>query len=1526
MDSPETQSFDGSEIAVVGMACQFPKANDLEMFWENLRNSAECISFLSDEELQPSGVDPASLNDPNYVKAASILDGVDLFDAAFFGIPANEARVMDPQHRILLQCGWKALEDAGYNPETYKGAIGVYAGARSSSYLFNLYSNPEITGSIGAFEIGLGNDPAFLTSRLSYKLNLRGPSYSVHTACSTSLVAVHLACQSLLVGECQMALAGGVAVNVPQKTGYLYRRGGILSPDGHCCAFDEKAQGTIFGSGAGVLALKRLEDALRDSDHIYALIRGSATNNDGWAKASFTAPSVQGQASVILDALATAGVEADSISYIEAHGTGTHIGDPIEIKALTRAFRARTAKKGFCGIGSVKSNLGHLDAAAGMASIIKLILCFEHNTLVPTLHYSSPNPQMDLDNSPFYVVDKLKEWKSGPGPRRAGVSAFGVGGTNAHLVLEEAPPTESSGEGSPWQLLALSAKSAKALDDATSNLASYFRRHPQISLADAAYTLAIGRVAFKHRRAVVCRNEAGNAVRELESSLALPQESRIEDDIERPIAFLFPGQGAQYVNMGRDLYEHEPVFREQITRCADILRGEMGGAELLKVLYPAEGEDKKAAERELNRTWLTQCTLFAVEYALAELWQSWGIRPQAMIGHSLGEYVAACVAGVLPLEEMLKLVAARGKIMQESPAGAMLAVEWNEKEAALRARDGLSLAAINGPAQCVLSGSAEAIEAVEKQLEQERITCRRLPGSSAFHSHLMEQAAARFREVCRKAQFQPPKIQYVSNVSGTWIRDSEATDPEYWVRHLRQTVRFSDGLSAIMAQQPAALLEVGPGQTLGRLARVQLRGNAQLALASLHPQEPEQQFLRRSLARLWLKGAPVDWQGYYRAEKRRRVSLPTYPFEGERYWVEAQAAGGEADGAPGISRLGGLKKQSNIGNWFYVPSWKPGLALETENTAAPERWLVFADELGVGDAIAERLESLGHGVVRARAGAAVSRENDRSYVVRPDDRQSYEFLFECLKADDQIPQKIIHCFSLTGQKGASGAGVFRALQETGYYSLLYLAQAIAKIFKDSACDVTVVSNHLAQLPGEEAGMAEKASVMAPCVLVPQENPNFSFRCLDIGQAGLWTEEKLLLAQQVISEAVHGTREKLVAFRGAQRWAQVYERVNIGPQNRQLRTLQQGGIYLITGGLGSVGLLVAEQLARTLKPKLVLTARQALPPRATWQGHLDKHGAQDTLSARMLAVLKLEELGAEVVLSNADAANDEQMKELIDEVYERFGRLNGVIHAAGITSGSSLYRSYGEIGKAESEEQFGPKVYGTYALRDALKGRAFDFCVLFSSNAAVLGGLGYLTYTAANSFMDAFAEEQARQDARWISASWDPWPRETKKLEYQTSIDQYAMTAEESLEAFERIVTRCPAGRIIVSTGDLLARLNLWMATSPEQASGKKHSRSELASTYVAPGNDIERRIETIWEQVLGISNIGIHDSFFDLGGHSLLAIRLMNQVCEEFQLGLPIAKLFENPTIAGLARLVGESESGQEPKDEVLKLLAELPD
>jgi phthiocerol/phenolphthiocerol synthesis type-I polyketide synthase E len=863
-------------------------------------------------------------------------------------------------------------------------------------------------------------------------------------------------------------------------------------------------------------------------------------------------------------------------------------------------------------------------------------------------------------------------------------------------------------------------------------------------------------------------------------------------------------------------------------------------------------------------------------------------------------------------------VAARGQIMQHTPAGAMLAVELNEKEASLLAHDALSLAAINGPSQCVLSGSTEAIEEAQKRLGQEGVACHRLPTSCAFHSQLMQSAAARFREYVLNVQFKAPKTPYISNLSGTWIDEKEATNPEYWVQHLLHTVRFSDGLNTIMADRHPVLLEVGPGQTLGKLARSALRGSQPLVLGSLHPREPEQHSLLQSLGRLWLEGATVNWHSYYDNEKRRRVSLPTYPFEQERYWIDAQPAANV-----GHSRSEEIKKEPNIGNWFYVPSWKLTLPMEVGILDNPQCWIVFTDATGFGTTVAGCLESMGQTVVLVRPGPTAIRENDRSYVICPSNKASYEFLFECLQANEHFPQKIVHCLSLTDKNAISDARTFKSIQDVGYYSLLYIAQAITKIFKDYAYDITVVSNHMAHIPGGECEIAEKASIMAPCIIIPQENSHFRFRCLDIGQADSSAPEYLTVVHHVIAEAVQASPEKFIALRGSQRWIQVYDRIKIEQQNRQIRNFRPGGVYLITGGLGDVGLLLAEHLARRLKPRLVLTARQVPPPREQWQRYLEKYGSQDTLSRRILAILKLEELGAEVVISNADASSDKDVRDLVDEVYERFGCLNGIIHAAGVTSGSSLYLGYAEIDKAKSEEQFGPKVYGAYALRNALQDREFDFCVLFSSNAAVLGGLGYLTYTAANSFMDSFAAAIARNDPRWISASWDPWPRETKKFEFQTSIDQYAMTLGESIEAFDRVVTRYPSGRVIIATGDLSSRLNLWMKSSSEPTVSS-HSRPRLRSPYIAPTNDTERMIARIWESALGVTNIGIHDNFFDLGGHSLLAIRLMNQISEETQVSVPIAKLFENPTVAGLASLVADSE--QTPKEGVLRLLAELPD
>jgi amino acid adenylation domain-containing protein len=881
----------GSAVAIIGMAGRFPGAWDVEELWRNLCGGVESITFFTDEELAAAGIDPVLLADPAYVPARGVLPGADLFDAAFFDCTPREAEILDPQQRVILECAWEALEAAGYVPERCPGRVGVYAGLGDNTYAPGLYADPGLVRSVGLSQLAIANKADYLPTRVSYKLNLQGPSVNVQTACSTSLTAVHLACRALLAGECEMALAGGVSIRCPQVAGYRWEEGSIASRDGHVRAFDAAACGTVGGNGAGIVVLKRLDDALADGDTVRAVILGSAINNDGSSKVGFTAPSVDGQAKVILQAHRAAGIDPESIRYVEAHGTGTAVGDPIEVAALTQAFRAATPKRGFCALGTVKTNLGHLDAAAGIAGLIKTALCLERRSLPPSLHFAAPNPRIDFDDSPFFVNAALAGWPAEGAPRRAGVSAFGIGGTNAHAVLEEAPTPEPGGTSRPAQLLLLSARTAAALEAATARFADHLEDHPEIDLADAAHTLQTGRRVFRHRRMLVCGNRE-EAVRQLRDLDPIRVFTREHASGPGAVAFLFPGQGAQRAGMGAQLYAAEPAFRQALDRACEILLPELG-LDLRELLGPATAGAAEA-ERRLADTALAQPALFAVEHALARLLMEWGIRPQAMLGHSLGEYVAACLAGVFTLEEGLRLVAARGRLMGELPPGRMLAVDLPEEEA--RALLGelpqLALAAVNAPAACALSGPPEAVERLREHLVAQGVSHRRLRTSHAFHSPMMEPILERFADEVRRINFQPPEIPYLSNVTGTWITAAEATDPDYWVQHLRRTVRFSDGAAALSAGTDRILLEVGPGRTLTTLARQQPGGRQRPIVAALggtKHESAEPALLLSALGRLWLAGAEVDWSGFYARERRRRVPLPTYPFERRRYWLDARA-------------------------------------------------------------------------------------------------------------------------------------------------------------------------------------------------------------------------------------------------------------------------------------------------------------------------------------------------------------------------------------------------------------------------------------------------------------------------------------------------------------------------------------------------------------------------------------------------------------------------------------------------------------
>jgi acyl transferase domain-containing protein/thioesterase domain-containing protein len=891
-NSPSENLTDG--IAVVGLACRFPGAPTIDQFWRNLCDGVESIKFFSDEELD-SSISPDLKNDSNYVKARGILPGIEDFDARFFKMNSLEAETMDPQQRLFLELAWEALENAGYSPRNYEELIGVFAGMGNNSYFSHyLATRPDLIKAAGEFQTMVANEKDFLASRASYHLDLKGPSVSLYTACSTSLVAICYGFESLLNYQCDMVLAGGISLMLPQDRGYLYKDVMILSKDGHCRAFDAAASGTVSSNGGGLVVLKRLDDALSDGDQIYGVIRGTGLNNDGSDKMSFMAPSVRGQADAVAMAMANADVNPEDISYIETHGTGTNIGDPIEVEALNSVFRERTARKGFCAIGSVKTNLGHLDTAAGVAGFIKTVLSLYHRKLPPSLHFKNPNPKIDFSNSPFFVNDRLTDWKSEGKPRLAGVSSFGIGGTNAHIVLEEAPRVSSDDTASrSHQLIVLSAKSETALDIATHNLADFMKENPETSLQDLAYTLQVGRESFQHRRIAVCQT-----LDEAVGILSGPLDPRFVKsgaaDRKKPeVVFMFPGQGAQYVNMGLAFYRSEPVFRKTVDFCAQTLEPFLG-LDIRSIIYP-EGDDIGPAKDELRKTCYNQPAMFVMEYALAKLWMSWGVIPSAMIGHSLGEYVAACLAGVFSLEEGLKFVANRGKLIQSVPEGSMLVVRESAMEIETKLPEDLVVAAINSPNLCAVSGSCESIASFEKKLVEENIPCRLLDTSHAFHSAMMDPILEPFTKVSESILLSPPRIPFVSTATGTWITDEEATDPQFWSAHLRNPVQFSAGIKTLWEQPDRILLEVGPGSTATSLAQDHMTDRSrQNVISSLKkaatPDEEWHGFLT-AVGELWIAEAKVNWASFHENESRHRIPLPTYPFERNRYWVDPDHSG-----------------------------------------------------------------------------------------------------------------------------------------------------------------------------------------------------------------------------------------------------------------------------------------------------------------------------------------------------------------------------------------------------------------------------------------------------------------------------------------------------------------------------------------------------------------------------------------------------------------------------------------------------------
>jgi acyl transferase domain-containing protein len=1508
-------------IAVIGMAGRFPGGNSVEQLWQNLVHGVESVAQLDVERwAEVVGAHAALLDRPDIVKMKPRVDGEFLFDADFFGYTPREAQVLDPQQRLFLECAWEALEDAGTDSERFPGAIGVCAGISQSSYLMNyLQWDRNLGEAVGGFNIGLSNMNDSLATRTAYKLNLRGSAYAVQCFCSTSLVAIHLGCQSLAHHETDMMLAGGVTLYLPQEVGYQYREGGILSPDGHTRTFDAKARGMVFGSGLAVVVLKRLADALRDGDTIHAVILGSAVNNDGSLKVGFSAPSVTGQAEVIAEALTAAGVNPETIGYVEAHGTATALGDPAEVAGLTKAWRRWTDEKGYCAIGSVKTNIGHLDAAAGVTGLIKATLALERGLIPPSLHFEDPNPAIDFASSPFYVNTRLTDWKRGDTPRRAAVSSFGIGGTNAHAVLEEAPAGEPSSPARPWQLLVLSAKTDTALEEAAARLKRHLESSPETNLADVAFTLQLGRRVFNHRRAVVARDVADAVV-------ALPDPRRAESLLQErqggPVAFMFTGQGSQYVNMGLGLYRAEPVFQAAVDSCVEVLRGPVG-FDLREVLYPRQGEEERASRR-LTETGLTQPALFVVEYALARLWTSWGVEPAAMIGHSVGEYVAAHLAGVFTLEDALGLVAERGRLMQDMPRGAMLAVPLSEEELRPYLRGGVDLASVNTPTASVLSGPTEEIERAEVELEARGVMSRRLHTSHAFHSSMMDPILGPFRARVERTERRPPTLPFLSNVTGDWIRAEEATDPGYWSRHLRGCVRFAEGVKRLLAEKAGVtLVEVGPGNTLSALARQQVPvGGATAVIASLrHPKEAEDDraFVLRALGRVWLAGTRVDWVALHAGGRRRRVPLPTYPFERKEYRVLPQES---VRRGLAIAR-GSSGRRPEFTEWFYQPSWRrvtPSAAL-AEPPPGGARWLVFADEQGLGDALLAELRARGQAVAVVRAGDRFGGDSRQGLTIQPGARDDYTSLLRTLAADGS-PTHIAHLWGVTGGAPPAGPDGLAEAQERGFFSMLFLAQAL-EAGKAGKVRVGVVTDHMQDVIGGELTQPEKATVLGPCRTIPQELKNFACVAIDVALPA--SAEMRALAVRLIRELSVEPQDRVVAYRGPHRWVEWIEPMPLGPANGA-SPVRERGVYLITGGLGGIGLVLAEHLAQAYKARLVLTARSPLPPREDWERWLAGHGPQDATSLRIRQVQRLQELGGEVLVAAADVASRPEMEAVVARAVERFGPIQGAIHSAGVAGGGVIQLKQRDVAAGV----LSPKVQGTFVLEAVLRDQPLDFLLLCSSTTSWLGGVGQVDYCGANAFLDAFAHSRRSSGTRRvISVNWYAW-REvgmavktavTGALKASRELSlKVGIGSGEGVEAFHRVLA---AGlpQVAVLSVDIMPRLlNRFVSAAPateEDTSGgdgraEAVAASEPRAGEPLGGSDLERAIVETWRKVLGRERIGVNDNFFELGGDSLTALQAVALLRAVSGRDIPIATFYGAPTVALLAKALGTEPNAEE--------------
>ncbi len=1466
-----------SDIAIIGMSCRFPKANSLKEFWDNLCNQVDCLERfeLSEDELEKK----------NYVPVRGILSDIESFDASFFGLSPVDASITDPQHRVFLEVAWEALEHAGVAPQKSKDkTISVFAGMTDSTYLQeNLLKNNWFLKEYDHFQQRIANSIGMLSTQLSYRLNLKGRSVNVNTACSTGLIAVDQACQDLMLGESDIALAGAVSIIVPQQRGYQYQEGSIVSLDGICAPFSDKANGTVFSNGIGVVILKRLDDAVKDSDTIYAVIKGRGVNNDGSDKLGYAAPSRSGQIACILSALEKSNFKADDIRYIEAHGTATHLGDIVEFDALKDAFKTQTTRKQFCALGTVKSNIGHTDVAAGMAGLIKTALCL-HNQYIPSMpHYENPNPELRIDKSPFFINKEPIVWDNKKTIHLAGVSAFGVGGTNIHMILSEyrTPKKANNKQSNPTQqLIVLSAKSQKALEEMTENFISYLSK-PEHNTSDflqkTAFTLQTGREDFAYRRYAIGRDS-----NEISESFSKNTIQCSEKNLNANIVFMFPGQGTQYPKMAQELMQIS--YFEKLINAGAKLASKYLNCDFLSLL---QNENPK----ELNETQYAQPALFIIEYALAKLLMYYGIQPNALIGHSLGEYVAACLAGVFSFEDGITLVCQRGMLMASAPKGAMLAIECSieDFEKLQKIVPSIELALHNSNQHCVASGASQDIELLEKLLKISDIIYQKLNVSHAFHSRLMEPIKDHFIDMLSNISFNTPNIPIISNLTGDWLSAKDAVDPYYWYQHLRNTVKLKNGLDTLIKDKNSFFIEVGPKRSLSYCLKSNLddpKHTHTITHALSIANDIQQVFWVVGLA--WSKSININWFHLHSNTHLYKTALPTYPFQKEKYWISPD------------------KQLSSNSVRHYQPTWthqKTYIDHERihENSLKKHSWIIIKDSFGLADKIVSFLSPYSIKLLVV------------DYDVNYSEHQKYSLnLAKEIKKNYPNPVFLnLLSYGLKNYTETSTAQIEEQLHH-GFYHLLYLAQALAGILDSSTqIIISIITSGTQQLIGTEPINPLNSMLIGAARVIRQEHPNLKLNIHDLNADEPISETTIYKLIETCTNSLWDEPFSVAAYRNQYQWSLYFQEIK--PKKTKLNRLKDHGIYLLTGGLGGIALTCCEAIAETIsKPTFILLARSPMPPKEIW-GKISLD-ADNPYYDKINKIIKLEKLGVTVSLHQIDISNLKDLQTLTQQCLERFGHINGVIHAAGVAI-SGLIQSKT---KESSQETFVPKIIGTYNLIHVFKEIPLDFVVLKSSLSALLGGIGQVDYAAANAFLDTVAMGNLFTSTAFVtSINWNTW-RDVgiaAKNKQEGKVNFIGMgndiSPQEGKEIFLKILEGETSQVAISRTNinDHQKELSSSVLDSP------KISRDKLPTlkNYSAPSNKSESNLLQLWQDSLGINGLGIDDDFFALGGHSLQAIKLIEKINNTLSCNLPTTQLYTTPTIKQLSGVIANQSGTEKP-------------